>query len=258
LQPDSLIPDPSNPQAWNRFSYVMNRPVNFNDPTGHSVDCGFGDPFCNAGKYKPGGLISLYKHYYGKDSLDKPYNSPKPIRDRLSQEIEDYLNDNSDYRKDNLLGGPVAGSDNYGLFSSIRNDYWQNRCEKSGGCDLLTEPEKLYRYYDLHENIQITMFDPSRIKWVDLGLDSASLALSVVSLNSVSKSAQAVVTNFGAQGFGAFSGAKSFAKGDNTGGWLSVGGFAPPPFGTLASGASVIRDFSAGFYYVPYVPPVTR
>jgi hypothetical protein len=35
-----LIPDPSNPQAWNRYSYVMNRPVNFNDPTGHAMDDG--------------------------------------------------------------------------------------------------------------------------------------------------------------------------------------------------------------------------
>jgi hypothetical protein len=34
-QPDSLIPDPVNPQAWNRYSYVSNRPINFNDPTGH-------------------------------------------------------------------------------------------------------------------------------------------------------------------------------------------------------------------------------
>jgi hypothetical protein len=35
LQPDSIIPDQFNPQSWNRFSYVYNRPVNFNDPTGH-------------------------------------------------------------------------------------------------------------------------------------------------------------------------------------------------------------------------------
>ncbi len=35
LQPDSLIPDQTNPQAWNRFSYVVNRPINLNDPTGH-------------------------------------------------------------------------------------------------------------------------------------------------------------------------------------------------------------------------------
>jgi RHS repeat-associated protein len=35
IQPDSIIPDPTNPQAWNRFSYVNNRPINLNDPTGH-------------------------------------------------------------------------------------------------------------------------------------------------------------------------------------------------------------------------------
>jgi len=34
-QPDTLIPDSNNPQALNRFSYVMNRPINYNDPTGH-------------------------------------------------------------------------------------------------------------------------------------------------------------------------------------------------------------------------------
>jgi hypothetical protein len=38
-QPDTLIPDPGNPQAWNRFSYVYNSPIVFNDPSGHAVAC---------------------------------------------------------------------------------------------------------------------------------------------------------------------------------------------------------------------------
>jgi RHS repeat-associated protein len=33
-QPDSIIPD-ENPQSLNRFSYVGNNPINFNDPSGH-------------------------------------------------------------------------------------------------------------------------------------------------------------------------------------------------------------------------------
>jgi RHS repeat-associated protein len=37
---DSLVPDPANPQSFNRFSYVNNRTLNFSDPSGH---CG-GDP----------------------------------------------------------------------------------------------------------------------------------------------------------------------------------------------------------------------
>jgi hypothetical protein len=37
IQPDALIPDATNPQNWNRYSYVNNRPVNFNDPSGHDA-----------------------------------------------------------------------------------------------------------------------------------------------------------------------------------------------------------------------------
>jgi hypothetical protein len=32
LQPDTLIPDPSNPQAWNRYVYIMNPPGQFQGP----------------------------------------------------------------------------------------------------------------------------------------------------------------------------------------------------------------------------------
>ncbi len=38
LQPDTLIPDPSNPQALNKYSYVYNNPILHNDPTGHCID----------------------------------------------------------------------------------------------------------------------------------------------------------------------------------------------------------------------------
>lgn len=64
--------------------------------------------------------------------------------------------------------------------------------------------------------------------------------------------------NLTSQSVGAFSAFRSFNSGDETGGWRSVGGFAQAPFGTLASGASVIRDLSAGIYYVPYIPPISR
>ena len=48
LQPDTIIPDLSNPQSWNRYSYVTNRPVNFTDPSGHDSVCGSSnsDPEC--------------------------------------------------------------------------------------------------------------------------------------------------------------------------------------------------------------------
>jgi RHS repeat-associated protein len=43
-QPDTIVPNPYNPQTWDRYSYARNNPIRYNDPTGHDVDCGLGDP----------------------------------------------------------------------------------------------------------------------------------------------------------------------------------------------------------------------
>jgi RHS repeat-associated protein len=37
-QPDSIVPDPYNPQDWNRYSYARNNPLKYTDPDGH-VPC---------------------------------------------------------------------------------------------------------------------------------------------------------------------------------------------------------------------------
>jgi len=42
LQPDTIIPNLAYPQNLNRFGYVLNNPINFNDPTGHKSECDSG------------------------------------------------------------------------------------------------------------------------------------------------------------------------------------------------------------------------
>ncbi len=39
IQPDSIVPDPTNPQMLNRYSYVGNTPIVYTDPTGHIRIC---------------------------------------------------------------------------------------------------------------------------------------------------------------------------------------------------------------------------
>ncbi len=45
IQPDTIIADPYNPQANNRYSYVLNNPINYNDPSGHEVCTQIGNVF---------------------------------------------------------------------------------------------------------------------------------------------------------------------------------------------------------------------
>src|SRR3990172_4559579 len=35
VQPDSIVPDHKNPQALNRYSYVLNNPLRYTDPSGN-------------------------------------------------------------------------------------------------------------------------------------------------------------------------------------------------------------------------------
>ena len=52
MQRDTIIPDLSNPQSWNRYSYVQNNPIKLNDPTGHKDSCGDNGGGCSS-NYTP-------------------------------------------------------------------------------------------------------------------------------------------------------------------------------------------------------------
>ena len=38
LQPDTIVPQPGNPQSLNRYTYVLNNPLRYRDPTGRWVE----------------------------------------------------------------------------------------------------------------------------------------------------------------------------------------------------------------------------
>ena len=45
LSPDTIVPDPKNPQSLNRYSYALNNPIGNRDPSGHAT-CNSADGAC--------------------------------------------------------------------------------------------------------------------------------------------------------------------------------------------------------------------
>ncbi len=64
IQPDTLVPDPLNPQAWNRFSYVYNNPATYNDPSGHFIPAAVAVPLLFIAGGALAGELAYAGHLY--------------------------------------------------------------------------------------------------------------------------------------------------------------------------------------------------
>ena len=84
-QPDSIIPTASQGvQAWDRYAYVNNSPVNYVDPTGHMLDDGCRTEGCDTERekenYKSNPVIEKLKaeHERKKGTSSQPGSSYRP------------------------------------------------------------------------------------------------------------------------------------------------------------------------------------
>ena len=72
IQPDTIVPQPANPQSLNRFSYVLNNPVRYMDPSGHALEDGYGIlwRFTSSGELR---AINLFPPGYDHSDRDLTY-----------------------------------------------------------------------------------------------------------------------------------------------------------------------------------------
>ena len=58
ISPDTIVQDPANPQSFNRYSYCLNNPLKYVDPTGNNVNIYGIDP-TKLGDLTPGQMLAI-------------------------------------------------------------------------------------------------------------------------------------------------------------------------------------------------------
>jgi RHS repeat-associated protein len=138
LQPDSIIPNPANPQNWNRISYVGNNPIRFSDPTGHCrMDANPDDCFTPGKKYTPSDFLDLsgyttWERKLLKDLYDKGGDVARQSVDFIVSHdvhlfVEDYgKNTGAKWTTDNNIVINSHGSDFTLLNGILTSKYYES------------------------------------------------------------------------------------------------------------------------------------
>jgi len=88
-QADPIIPNLSDTQSWNRYSYVNNNPINYNDPSGHVFECGHtSDMHCGSGS---GSILPVPIIHAPENALDKVWNITEGILNVISDPVDAIL-----------------------------------------------------------------------------------------------------------------------------------------------------------------------
>ncbi|MCE9645703.1 MAG: RHS repeat-associated core domain-containing protein [Chloroflexi bacterium] len=146
LQPDTIIRNPAKPQTFNRFSYVINNPINRIDPSGHddwwcgTASCSYN--YYNKSNYSPEAELEYIKSETGKKYNTTLSNEGDRNWDIKSARVVDLaLNTMNDAVGGNLnmiIGNPVLR-----LFNYKPTDECPKGCTYNG----ITHPNLVVNFY---------------------------------------------------------------------------------------------------------------
>ena len=146
---DTIVPDPANPQSFNRYSYVLNNPVNLIDPSGHSY-CDILPEECSVNAPELDPEIS----HPGLPSPKARYDAEGDYLDPNWQQLDFAHPIKGDFRVTNrhnvggYIGGDFAATQGTGVYTStlgivvVSSSYTLDNCVNQGGSHSRAGPRQ--------------------------------------------------------------------------------------------------------------------
>lgn len=125
ISADTIVPDPNNPQALNRYAYALNNPMRYTDPTGNYSD----------GCYYCGGGVDSYNRFdFGLPDFNAQTSTfnlsvINTSTVSFSADFNRYPVQNFDFSRERSLSDPFFsydGGGNLAFISSDTNGYYQS------------------------------------------------------------------------------------------------------------------------------------
>jgi len=187
VQADSIVPQPGNPQALNRYSYVYNNPLRFIDPTGmfseeELLSWGITQEQIDAWKkdYPDWWAIIAAAQLYDQITALYPYTSgnPRPVQGYFMLLPETWK------AQQRLVIGNCKGCAKWSYqlesFRGQNKDYGLWRFAASGRYESVFTPKTFLSQGPPGATIRPRSpgiyFDPDDVDWVDVGFDVAGIA----------------------------------------------------------------------------------
>lgn len=134
ISPDTIVPNPTNPQSFNRYSYVDNNPVNFSDPTGHIKCSKLGTELCSAdGENYFGERVSVEGYgLFDESHIMRGFNAAQTIMNHLYElsgegggtfALNSYTTGHDTFSATYQVNGNVSEGEHVGIALGIYQDF---------------------------------------------------------------------------------------------------------------------------------------
>ncbi len=274
LQPDTIVPQPGNPQSLNRYAYVLNNPLRYTDPTGmFSEDeimkyLGVKSweealaMFEKGGKFAGGwGWLKVLRDDELGDTINLWLDTSTHGFDASQADwTGTFTESEGQLMIASASGAVVAGMAPVGILQTYAHPVMRLNGDINNGP------------YIYNKKYTRLIFHPGKVDWVDVGLDTVG-ASSAVGYAMMGAGIVAITAGTGGAGLllggvvisgvaaaadmtAAGKAVADYQRGEATGRELAVDmalgvGGVIPTVGTYADAASLVRDVKPGIYIGP-------